>query len=341
MTGPALRAVKEAHEDRHVTLLTSGAGAAAARILPAVDDVLTYDAPWMKRAPDRRSEQEFADELRARKFDGAVIFTVFSQSALPAAFLCRLAGIPLRLARCRENPYALLTDWMRETEPEHGIRHEVERQLALAAAIDCTVDDDRMRVEIPPDAIVSVKALLSRSGLEATRPWCVVHPGASASSRRYAPDGFAAVADELVIRDGWQVIFAGGRDDVDLVKSIRGTMTQPSMSFAGELVLPELAGLISLAPLLIANNSAPAHLASATGTPVVSLYALTNPQHTPWRVPARVLSHDVPCRWCYASVCPEGHHDCLRLVSPARVAAAARSLYAETVAPSRAIEVAT
>lgn len=67
-------------------------------------------------------------------------------------------------------------------------------------------------------------------------------------------------------------------------------------------------------------------MAAALGTPVVDLYALTNPQHTPWQVPSRVLSHDVPCRWCYSSVCRTGHHLCLRGVAPAEVVAAALDL---------------
>jgi ADP-heptose:LPS heptosyltransferase len=78
----------------------------------------------------------------------------------------------------------------------------------------------------------------------------------------------------------------------------------------------------------VANNSGPAHLAAAVGTPVVDLYALTNPQHTPWLVQARVLSHDVPCRNCQQSVCKQAHHPCLRGVEPQQVAQAARELMA-------------
>ena len=78
--------------------------------------------------------------------------------------------------------------------------------------------------------------------------------------------------------------------------------------------------------MLVSNNSGPVHVAAAVGTPVVDLYALTNPQHTPWGVPHRVLFHDVPCRYCYKSVCPEGHHDCLRRVPPKAVVEAALSL---------------
>ena len=67
-------------------------------------------------------------------------------------------------------------------------------------------------------------------------------------------------------------------------------------------------------------------MAAALGTPVIDLYALTNPQHTPWRVRSRVLSHDVPCRNCLKSVCPQGHHGCLRGVEPEAVASAAVDL---------------
>src|SRR5690606_34396763 len=54
--------------------------------------------------------------------------------------------------------------------------------------------------------------------------------------------------------------------------------------------------------------------------------ALTNPQHTPWQVPSRVLYRDVPCSPCYKSVCPQGHHLCLEGVPAERVVAAALAL---------------
>ncbi|HKT33550.1 MAG TPA: glycosyltransferase family 9 protein, partial [Nitrospira sp.] len=94
----------------------------------------------------------------------------------------------------------------------------------------------------------------------------------------------------------------------------------------------ELAALIARAPLLISNNTSAVHLASAVSTPVVDLYALTNPQHTPWRVPCKVLFEDVPCRFCYKSVCPEGHHRCLRGISPEAVVRAADDLLGRTTA---------
>ena len=122
------------------------------------------------------------------------------------------------------------------------------------------------------------------------------------------------------------MVFSGGAGERELVDEIRHAMVEPSFTVAGELDLAELVALLAEAPLLVSNNTGPVHIAAATGTPVVDIYALTNPQHTPWRVPSRVLSHDVPCRYCYRSVCPQGHHDCLRLVTPESVARAAGDL---------------
>jgi ADP-heptose:LPS heptosyltransferase len=103
-------------------------------------------------------------------------------------------------------------------------------------------------------------------------------------------------------------------------------MGAASDSLAGRLDLAGLAALIERAPLLICNNTGPAHVAEAVGTPVVDLYALTNPQHTPWAVPSRVLNRPVPRAPCFKGVCPEGHHDCLRLVEPGEVVGAALDL---------------
>ena len=111
-----------------------------------------------------------------------------------------------------------------------------------------------------------------------------------------------------------------------LIDEARRCMSQPSVTLAGRLAMPELAALIGDARLLLSNNTGPAHIAAAMGTPVTVLYALTNPQHTPWRVPAQVLSHDVPCRHCLKSECPQGHHDCLMKVQPDDVVRAAAQL---------------
>jgi lipopolysaccharide heptosyltransferase II len=333
MTTPALRALKRSAPGRHVTLLTSPGGAAVAPMLPDVDDCLVYESPWMKATPDRpdaRHDHAMIDRLRAGRFDGAVVFTVYSQNPLPAAMLLYLADIPLRLAHCRENPYQLLTDWIPDPEPAQLVRHEVRRQLDLVAAVGCRAGDERLALRVPDAARARVNSLLRSRGLGEDTPFVVVHPGVTAASRRYPPEGFAAAARSLVREHGLRVVFTGSGGEHDLVESIRAAMGEPSHSLAGRLDLAELAALIERAPLLIANNTGPVHVAAAVGTPVVDLYALTNPQHTPWGVPCRVLNHPVPCAPCYKSDCPEGHHDCLRLVRPDAVVRAAIELLHET-----------
>lgn len=269
------------------------------------------------------------DRLRADRYEAAAIFTVYSQSALPAALLCYLAGIPLRLAHCRENPYHLLTNWVRETEPDTCLRHEVRRQLDLVAAVGARPTDERLSVELPAAAYRAVDRLLARV-LDDDEPWVVVHPGASAASRRYPPEGFAAVAERLGRDLDCTVLFTGTEPERDLIDGIRAAIPARSHSLAGLLDLSTFAALLARAPLLISNNTGAVHLAAAVGTPVVDLYALTNPQHTPWQVPHRVLFHDVPCKYCYKSVCPEGHHDCLCRVTPEAVVRAAMDLLEET-----------
>lgn len=341
MSTPAIRALKESSPGRTVTLFTSTAGAAVARMIPEIDDVVVYEAPWMKSAgpcaalPERAARDlEMMEELRARRFDAAVIFTVYSQSPLPAALFCQLAGIPLRLAHCRENPYALLTDWVREEEPERFVRHEVRRQLDLVATVGASTLDERLSIAVSDAARGSVRAKLGERGVDLSAPWIVVHPGASAPSRRYPPELFAEAARLIALDYGEQVVFSGGAGERGLVDGIRRAMAVPSFTVAGELDLAGLVALVAEAPLLVSNNTGPAHVAAAVGTPVVDIYALTNPQHTPWMVESRVLSHDVPCSYCYRSVCPEGHHDCVRLIAPASVAHAAGELLASL--PERA-----
>jgi ADP-heptose:LPS heptosyltransferase len=119
-----------------------------------------------------------------------------------------------------------------------------------------------------------------------------------------------------------------------LVEAIRAGSGVPTHSLAGQLSLGELGAALRLAAVALTNNSGPAHVAAAVGTPVVELYALTNPQHTPWRVRSRVLFHDVPCRFCFKSACPAGHHACLAGVEPGRVVEAVLELLPPAPVPA-------
>jgi lipopolysaccharide heptosyltransferase II len=328
MTTPAIRALRESGTDRTITLMASRCGAVLAPFLSDVDHCIVYDAAWVKNDSIGLSQDRAAiDTLQAGCYDAAVIFTVYSQSALPAAVMCHLAGIPSVLAHSRENPYRLLNPWVRDSEPEAGIRHEVQRQLDLVAAVGAHCSDHSLAFRTRDVDRVSLQAVLSRHGIGPSERWIVAHCGASAESRRYAADGFSR-ALSLLETEGRHILLTGTAAERKLVAHIIDHCTPgtPTTNLAGALTLGEFACLIEDADLLISNNTGPVHIAAAVQTPVVDLYALTNPQHTPWQVEHRLLSCDVPCRYCYRSVCPEGHNACLNGIAPETVAQAAAEL---------------
>ncbi len=330
MCSPALRAL---HEHGHrVTLLTSAAGALAGERIDGVADVIRWAAPWMKAsAPSTAGGvPAMAAQLRRQVFDGAVIFTSYSQSALPAAMLCQMAGIALRLAHCRENPYQLLTHWVRESEPAQTLRHEVERQADLVAQLGCRPASMRLSLRIDAQDRADARTALLAAGIDPDSDWILLHPGASAPSRRYPVPRWREAAHLLARHAGLPLVFTGGSEDEERVREIIGD--EPSgpaarwPSLAGRLGFGGLAALVQMARVLVACNSAPAHLAAATGTPVVDLYALTNPQHAPWQVRHRLLYQPVPCHDCYQSVCPYGDARCLSGVAPREILQAVQEL---------------
>jgi lipopolysaccharide heptosyltransferase II len=325
MTTPALRALKESGDRRELTLLTSSTSAPLAAHLSFVDAVWRYDAPWVKQSGTDTScaaDLETISRLAAARFDAAVIFTVYSQSALPAALMCRLAGIPLRLAHSRENPYQLLSDWVPETEPAMQVRHEVRRQLDLVQTIGAHAGDERLAFHVRD----ADRAALARWLPSDSTPLVVIHPGASAPSRRWPVERFAMAADALRRSRTVVIAVTGSANESGLVEQVRAAAGRDTLPLPDTLSIGELGALLEAADLLISNNSGPVHVAAALGTPVVDLYALTNPQHTPWGVAHRTLNVDVPCKYCYKSICPQGHHACLNGVSVEMVLAAADAL---------------
>jgi ADP-heptose:LPS heptosyltransferase len=337
MTTPALRALRSARPER-LTLLTSTSGSGVAELLPEIDDVIVYDPPWMKATPgafDPGRDAAFIERLRAERFDGAAIFTVHSQSPLPAATMTYLAGIPRRLAHCHENPYELLTDWVPDPETDQPLRHEVRRQLDLLAHVGIDASDEHLSLHVPDTASRSIRDRLVSLGIGSRDPWLLVHPGATAPSRRYPPERLGEVLRRLRVRTDWPVLLSGGPSERRLVDDVRAAADGLGTSLAGQLSTAELAALVAVAPMLLTNNSLPAHIAAAVGTPVVDLYALTNLQHTPWAVPNRVLSVDVPCKGCRRSICPLGHNRCLHGVEPADIVDSVLELARETAMPER------
>ncbi|MGZ3585579.1 MAG: glycosyltransferase family 9 protein, partial [Ktedonobacterales bacterium] len=310
----------------------SSVGAQVGWLNPDIADVIVYQAPWMDPwhtlPQDPEREQQMIATLRERRFDAAIIFTSFHQSSLPAAYLCYLAGIPLRAAASIDGPGSLLTT--RHKHPEH-MMHEVERGLDLVGALGMATHERDLVLAVPQQARKRV------AEIEIGRPFVVVHPGCSMPARTYPWEQYAEVVELLVRRMGATVALTGADDERELVERVRARIAPAAreavVPLAGKLPFAEFCALIEGADLTITNNTGPMHIAAAVKTPVIALFALTNPpeQWGPWQVPHRQLYHDVACRICYSRICPY-EHECLHLVSPEQVVCAAEELLAEAAA---------
>ncbi|MGN6438214.1 MAG: glycosyltransferase family 9 protein [Agriterribacter sp.] len=286
MSGPAFRALKESFGS-HITLLTSSAGSPVVPFLPAVDDVIVSDLPWVKLQHCEADVCRLAERLKAQHFDAAIIFTVYSQSALPAALLAYLANIPLRLAYCRENPYELLTHWAVEKEPFSMIRHQVERDLELVRTIGAhTGDHHLMLTGFSGFEAGMKKKLFSRLGSQ--QPYLVVHAGVSEQKREYPVANWRALLTAIAVSTNLPMVCSGSGKDAGLISAIANGIPLVHR-VDGELCIGEWICLIANARALVSVNTAAIHIAAAVQCPTMVLYALTNPQHTPWMVPSFIF----------------------------------------------------
>ncbi len=296
MTSPAFRAIKETLPDVRLTLLGSPSGAAIAPLIPEIDEVITCKLPWeSKENPDSPDALLIlVDTLRKRAFDAAVIFTNYSQNALPAAFLCYLAQIPRRLGYSKEYQAQLLTDAVIDQEPYLTLKHGVQRQLDLVTAIGFTTKNDSLSLQVPNTTVKTVIAKLEHVGVNTHKPFIVLHPGASDPKRQYPAQLYSQAIQKILEDMQAQVVITGAASEQSVSNTIMKEIPQGIFSLVGQLDIGELAALIARAELLLSNNTGPVHIAAAVQTPVVDLYARTNPEHTPWKVKSRVLYFDVP-----------------------------------------------
>ncbi|GII86730.1 glycosyl transferase [Sphaerisporangium siamense] len=306
LAGPAVRAV--AAGARRVVLLTGPNGGQAARLLPGVDEVLEWHAPWIDPDPRRLTRahsEELISLVEAAAPGQALILTSFHQSSLPLALLLRLAGVPWIAAISEDYPGSLLD--VRHIVDETEDVPEAERMLGLARAAGFALprrDDGALAVRRPlPD----VERFTGPPG------YVVVHPGASAPARAWPAELHARAVRDLVLA-GVRVVVTGGPDEQALTARVAGAYGH---DLGGVTTFAELAAVLDGAAAVVVGNTGPAHLAAAVGTPVVSLFAPVVPatRWAPYRVPVTLLGdQEAACRGSRARVCPVPGHPCLSSV---------------------------
>lgn len=313
LQGPLVRAV--AHGAERVVVLAGPAGAAAAELLPGVDEVWTWSCPWILGDPppvDVGDLDALTDRVRALAPDEAVVSTSFHQSPLPLALVLRTAGVRRISAISVDYPGSLLDVRHRVDddlpEPERGL------SLARAAGFELPRGDDgrlAVRRPLPP--------------VEHEPGYVVLHPGASVPARAW-PAQRCAEAVEALADAGYRVLVTGGPGERELTASVAGSR---GVDLGGATTLAGMAALLDGAAAVVVGNTGPAHLAAAVGTPVVSLFAPVVPasRWAPYGVPTVLLGdQSAPCRDTRARECPVPGHPCLTSVTAHDVVAAVEKL---------------
>ncbi|WP_203135943.1 glycosyltransferase family 9 protein [Microbacterium sp. JZ31] len=322
LAGPAVRAVAAAPDVDEVWMLCSAIGAEAARHLPGVDRVLEWDCPWITATAPSATRERMRDLdrlLAEARPDVAVILTSFHQSPLPLALQLRLADVPRIVGASVDFAGSLLDVRLRPGEDFSEDLPEPERALAIAGAGGFALPDGdagelRLTSAAPPPAEVAH-----------IRDLVVVHPGASASARRWPAERHRE-AVRLLHERGWQVAVTGGPDERELTAYVAGDM---ALDLGGDTSLSALAGLLGHARVVVTGNTGPAHVAAAVGTPVVSLFSPVVPaaRWAPYGVPHVLLGdQEAACRGTRARDCPVAGHPCLTSVAASDVVAACERL---------------
>jgi len=113
------------------------------------------------------------------------------------------------------------------------------------------------------------------------KPYIVISPAASKTERNWLAERYAAIADHAFAKR-FNIVLSGGPSEMEkqLGNEIIGASSSPIINLIGYTNLPQLLALLEKAELVLAPDSGPAHMATTVNTPVIGLYAHSNPKRT-------------------------------------------------------------
>jgi heptosyltransferase-2 len=312
---PALRSIRGHYPGAHIAAEVGDRAADLLRHCPYIDEI------WPR--PQHQGligKLVFIARLRARRFD--TVFMLDDSNTM--VLLTWLGGIRERYGIIKRKHARLFT---RAVQFRADLHETLGNFRALLDEVGVDTSDWRLELFPAPGTLGAAKEMLS---CVARRPMVGIHPGASLEPRRWFPERFAAVADEVASRFGAEVALLGGPEDADIAAAVRRHMTSKPRSLVGRLTLDELVAVISLCDVLVTNDSGPMHVAAATGTPVVALFGFPDPRHTGPGGDGHVLIRKVDsCPGCSPSVCVRDKA-CLRKILPEDVVAGVADVLARS-----------
>ncbi len=259
--------------------------------------------------------------LRARQYDEAIV--------LPGSFKAALvpfwAKIPKRVGWLGEMRYGVLT----EARPlnKQLLPKMIQRFIALALQKNASLPEQPL---LPKLVITSnsVTSSLAALGIERPqKPVLALCPGAEfGTSKRWPPTYYAEIAQQQ-LQQGWQVWVFGSAKDREVGEEINQQCGGKILNLAGRTSLTQAIDLLSLATVVISNDSGLMHVAASIGRPLVVVYGSSSPDFTPpLSDDVRILRTDLPCSPCFKRECPLKHHHCMSLLKPNIVFDALQSL---------------
>jgi len=297
---------------------------------PAVSRVFAVDRGWKSLGLLAQAGAEWGalQQLRGREYDMLIHLSEHPRGA----WLARLLGPRFRVAA----DYPRVHRWWKSSFshlyplPKNGRRHVVELNLDALRRIGLQPgEQERGLCFVPGDeAEHEVQRMLGELGL-APGGYIHLHPASRWLFKCWPAGKTAELIDKLQAL-GERVVLSAApdADELALVRRIGALAQTPLTDVSGKLTLKQLGALTRNARLFIGVDSAPMHIASAVGTPVVALFGPSGEFNWgPWRVPHRVVASDHTCRPCGNDGCGGGKvSDCLSTVPVSAVLQAVQDL---------------
>jgi lipopolysaccharide heptosyltransferase II len=302
MSLPALEALRERYPSAEIVLVAKPWVADLYLHHPAVNRMIAYDPAGEHRGP--RGFRKLVDEIRAERFDMAVLF----QNAFHAAWMAWRSHIPVRIGYGLEGRGILLTDSVPVPSPAHyGHQSNYYLQLLFRAGLVEGVSPvEQISLNLENSERTWAANHLKTLGLGGPRFLVGLTPGAAfGPAKRWLPDRYASLADRLIGALNADVLIFGSRSEKPLAEEIARDMSHTPVILAGTTTLRQLMALLAQCRLVITNDSGPMHLAAALGLPVVAIFGSTDATATgPVSPLARIVRHPVACSPCGLRECP-------------------------------------
>lgn len=211
--------------------------------------------------------------LRGRRFDALLDLQLSVRASLVSLVIPARIRLGFDRARAREGQWLVTNARIEPREREHVL----DSYFGFARWFGIEQRELRWDLPLPADALEYAERLIPA---DANAPGTlVISPCSSHVLRNWRPERYAAVADHAVRRHGLKVILCGGPSAVErrMADAIRRAVHVPIVDQVGRDTLPQLLALLGRATALLSPDSGPAHMATMVGTPVIGLYAATNP----------------------------------------------------------------